>query len=338
MTESEKLLELEIPENFKLIQVYDNGRYSTIVAGDRVFLLFTTKVSKYNIIATFDKYENWVIYNRDRANMFVDWSHEAFNKEHPVQLDKLSDAQLAEYLVSYLASDIKYLLKFELTDEILNLVKEFPENFQKTINKGLDELCLSGNHGIPFTRVYTQNQVNWFFNRKFYYICMNLETKKFEVTNGTFTKVFKNGSAGTWKQLLSNPKCYIFFFNRTDDTTLYGEDLDRQVNFDLQKSPYEVANSFLKLESKFAKAMDNTVSFITGKTGAIPADMVYYSDIEQSVESVSNDIRLWQKSKDLDIKAKCFSDIKNTYECIYGELQHMQDALRKLTNYAEGIK
>jgi hypothetical protein len=336
MVETSEQAALNFTENAKVVQVYDKGRFSTAVDGNNLYLLFTTKISRYNVIASFDKRNNVVVYDRDKANLFVNYSHEHFGKSGDI--DKLPESQIIDYLLSYLEPDLASLIKFENpkieNDFLQEIISRYPEDIQNRIHKGLDEL---GVVGIQYLQAFTQSQIKWCSDRKYYYICLDTSNNKFEMTNSDFSKVIKNGSCGSWKYLLSNQNAFVIYFNRTDDNSMFNEDLELQVSLDMQGTPYAAASRFIKLEDEFTKALNELVDVVAKQQGTVDMSIVYYPTVEQYSESIAKSIRSYQKETDERKRHDIFDGTKKLYSDAYNELQKAQTSLRKLHEIA-GIK
>lgn len=334
----EQKLKIHLTNDARLIQVYDDGKYSTVVDGDLLYLLSSTKIHPSNTIATIDATLNCVIYDRDKANCFVDYSHEHFRNAAPI--DYLPESKIQNYITNYLCEDIMWLLQFKPCDtnkELDTVINKFPENLQKKIQKSLVELGVTG---VPYIRAYNAFQMTELYEKKYYYACFNLESMRYELTNnGDFSKTFKNGSCGSWNQLtnIGRDKGYVFFFDKLDIEPIVSEGLLEQIDFDVKNSPYKAANKFLILEDKFTKAMDIAVKQIIEKQGFCDTSSAYYSSIEPYTESIAKAIRKYQNSNDTKLKAQCKSDLLNYYSNSYKELQKMQDKLKELHNLKEKL-
>ena len=332
---------LSLTEEAKLVQVYGHGDFSTVVEGNYLYLLSTTKIAEYNIIATFDINENYVIYNRDKANVFVDWSHEAFSRDKSVQIDALPDTKIAEHLINYLREDINALLVFKSTEKgdiLEQVINVYPEDTKVKILKGLERLKVSNDYKVSYIVPSTEYQMKHLYDKKYYYACFDTQNKKFEMTNSNdFSIVIKNGSCGSWKQISNNPKSFVFFFNKSD-CPLANKDICNIIEQDLLTNPYEAANKFIVLEDKFTKGIDTAIEIITSKQGTIDLSLTYYPVMEDYANSIAKTLGKYKKATIDSEKAECMSDLKNLYSNAYNELQKAQDSLKKLHSVIEGIK
>lgn len=333
-----ELSEIEVTDNAKLVQVYADGKFSTAIDGDKLFLLSTTQISRYNVIASFDNKGHSVIYDRDKANVFVDWSHEHFNQ--PGDLEKLPEYRIVEYLTNYLDQDLLKLITFTKdTTEIMEVVNKFDEHNKAKIMKAFENLNVLGDYTVPLTQAYTLNQVNYLYEKNLYYACFDTQNQKYDITNnGDFSKTYKNGSTGSWKRMLESSTSYIFFFKRTDTSTFYEENILKMIDEDLEGNPYKAANKFIDLENRFTKEIEKAVSNIANIKGFINTDTVYYPNIDDFVENIAKSIMAYQKTNNSIEKAKHRSDLVNLYSNCYLELQKGQDTLRKVTKQLEGIQ
>lgn len=323
----------------KLIRVYGQGKWSTCVLNNQLYLLTTTKITQHNTIAIIKVNNECTIYNRDMVNLFVDWSHENFKNSIPT--DKLSEQKVKEYLITYLKDDVREILTFSKNKEALtNVINQFSDELKPKIHKGLIDLGVEFNNEFtPYTQAYTKFQIEDFFNRKYYYICFDVANQKYEMTNNNdFSKVFKNGSCGSRNKLENDKNCYVFFFKKADVSIIQDNDLHRAIQKDLIKNPYEAVEKFIEYENRLTKALDGTIQDIAEIQGSCELVNVYYPNIQYYTEEIVKTIRNYQKSNSDIEKATCTSDLRNYYQGIYAELQKSQDSLKKMNDKRNEVR
>lgn len=333
MTATQLQLSLELSENSKLIQIYGEDKFSTIVDGDLIYLLKTTKISKYNVIASLDVKLNCKIFNRDLANLFVDWSHEYFEK--PGKIEDLTDEQIAGIIANYLEPDTVELLTFKPmesyfndkdTGDFYNVVRNYESpRVQAELFEGL---CKLGVYAISDTWyylvafAYTQLQSDYLEQKQYSYCRLNATLGKYDICsrddNGKYIVHAKNGSTRKLKKPFDGTMLTVFF-EQLPKTIEYKSKLEQVVKRDVEGSSYHVANRYIKLQSAYDKTIKNLIEDIQSTKGFIDLSSIEYPDFEVYAEAVALGIRKYKRQTALDEKQKTIEELMEVYSNILKE-------------------
>lgn len=340
MSTSQLVLELELTENAELIQVYGKGQFCTVIENKLLYLLKTTYISKYNVIATFDINGNCTIYNRDNANCFVDWSNEFFGQSG--NIEDLPDSKIKNLLISYLEPDILNLIEFsELTfsGNFERLFNKYSKADQEKILEGLKKLGVYQNNKfiVPWMQVTSMKQIEWSDSKLLSFVKLNTEIMHYDICSrtleGGYNIAAKNGQCGTNKKFekdLEN-RCYIVFKNSCA-STFYDKNIAGQVKEDIKGSSYNAANKFVKIEEKLIKDLDALIEEASKKNLFVDISKVQYPDIDALAEKIARCIKQYQKSSDVAEKAELICILKDAYLEAYDNLQKSQISYERLYN------
>ena len=340
MPTSQLVLELELTENAELSEIYGKGQFCTIIENNLLYLLRTTYISKYNAIASFSINGDCIIYNRDFANCFVDWSHEFYGKSG--NIEDLPDDKIKELLKSYLEPDIIHLMTFsntEFSGNFKRIFETFSKENQEKILEGLQKLGVYKNNKfiIPWLQVTTKKQIEWSHEKLFSFIKLNTENMHYDICsrtlNGGYNIAAKNGNCCTDKQFTKDleNKCYIIF-NASCLSTIYNKNIVEQIKEDLKGSSYYAANKFVKIEEKLIKDLNILIEDAAKKNLFVDMSKVQYPDIDEFAEKIAKSVKSYQKSNDVVEKAEIFCALKEIYSAAYDNLQKSQASYEKLYN------
>ena len=338
MSTSQLVLDLNLTENAELIQVYGKGQFCTVIENDLLYLLKTTYISRYNAIASFSIDGNCIIYNRDNANCFVDWSNEFFGQSG--NIEDLSDDKIKALLTSYLEPDILNLMSFsnfEFSGNFERIFNQFSKENQEKILDGLQKLGVYKNNKfiIPWTQISTMKQIEWSDSKLFSFAKLSIENMHYDICsrtlNGGYNVIAKNGNCCTNRKFekdLEN-KCYIIF-NTSCLHTIYDKNIMEQLREDLKGSPYHAANKFVKIEENLTKDLNILIEEATNKHLFVDMSNVQYPDIDKLAEKIARCIKSYQKSDNIAEKAELTCSLKNAYTEAYDNLQKSQLSYKKL--------
>lgn len=345
MSITEKVLDLHLSENVKLVQVYgQDNKFCTVIDGDTLYLMKSTIISKYNIVASFDIQGHYVIYDRDKANVFVDWSHEHYNKAG--NIEELPEHQIGAYLVSYLENDINELIKFdqyELTGNFERILKGFTEIEQAKLFKALEDMKVykNGKFIVPYAQMHSASQMTWADDKLLHFMKLDCDRHFYDActrtTDGGYKVVAKNHGVGNYNKLAANSvsRCYIAF-NKTDAISTSNVNIEQKVLEDIEGSSYAAANQFINLECKFEKSLEELTSIVANKKGYVNLDNIHHPDVEKIAESIARRINAYKRAKDDIVKRQeLLKGLIEDYTAAYAELQKAQDSLRELHSLVE---
>ena len=341
MTTTLEQMNLPITKDAKLISVYGE-QYITIVENAKLYLLRTTVISKYNAIASIDIANNCVIYDRDAANCFVDWSHVHFGKAG--QIDSLSDEQIKKYLTFYLQNDTYSLISFsqtELTSDFARIFDRMEDMHKSTILESLYKAKIysakEDKFIIPWTQISTKDQMQWAHDNQYTFIFLNAATQHYDcckrTSDGKYEVICKNGSCGSWAKVSKDlDNCCCILFNQKPGLSIeFTENLESQIAEDIEDSAYYAANKFVKLEEKFNKTLEDLTNRITEQNGYVDMAKVYYPNIDEHAETIAKTVRAYKRNPEDAVKTQeCKSILLKEYTAAYTELQKAQDSLKAL--------
>lgn len=325
-------------EDCKLLQIYGDNKFSTATNGELVFLLSNTRISKYNVIATIDADGNVTLIDRDKADLFVDWSHEHYGNKKPI--NELPDEQIKSYLRNYLEPDTMCLLQFNNTEFVGQIADIFNRFTPKAKNDIMDALQYMGVHNgttftTPFMRLKSLAQFDWAQENKFYFAKFDVNSQRYDIckrtADGGYEIMAKNGSCGTFKKILNDKenRCCIVF-NKTDGMSISKLDLKTQVLEDAKGSSYAAANKFVKLEERMTKALNELVSTASNSTISIDLSKIYYPILDEETETIAKIIKRYQKSTNEIEKLDYTNTLVECYASCYDKLQKAQISLKDL--------
>lgn len=345
MSITEKVLDLHLSENVKLVQVYgQDNKFCTVIDEDILYLMKSTIISKYNIVASFDIQGHYVIYDRDKANVFVDWSHEHYGKKG--NIEDLPEEQIGSYLTSYLENDINELIKFdqyELSGNFKRILSEFPEDIQNNIFKALETIQVykDGKFIVPYAQMHSVSQMNWADDKLLHFIKLNSKKQFYDICtrtrDGGYKIIYVNKGLLAYKRLASdkNSCCYIAF-NKTDVISTSNVNIEQKVLEDVEGSSYVAANQFINLECKFEKSLEELTNIVANKKGYVNLDNIHHPDVDKIAESIARRINAYKRAKDDIVKRQeLLKGLIEDYTAAYDELQKAQDSLRELHSLAE---
>lgn len=323
---------VEFSTNVKLLQIY-SGKYCTVIDTDYLYLLENVQINTKNIIAKIDVKENVEIIDRDKVNVFIDWSNMHFGNKDAI--DTLAESKIKDYLIDFLWPDINELVDFKNDDYsmLLDLTNHFSQSDKENIFKALEDLGLTEKSGLKFTEVYSKYQIDYLVNKKYYYICLNLSKLKYAVSSSDFKKYYSNGACGNWHKLIKNPEFKVLFFNKNDEFLTLSKTVEAILKNDISKQPELVINSFLKLEDKFIKALNEMVDNITAKQGILSTSQIYYPNVEDKLIVLEVLLRNYQIENEASNKLNIFKQLSELYSAIYSEFSKSQNCLRELCTY-----
>lgn len=348
MTNTQTLMDLPITENAQLISIYGD-RFCTIIENDRLYLLKSTVISRYNVIAEINIMKDTIIYDRDKANLFVDWSHEHFGKSG--NIEDLSEQQIKDYISSYLEEDLLKLIKFDLTEvtgDFLRIIRKFDVNKQIKIFDALEKMKVYDKEQrvftVPYIQAMTVKMLEWNEDNLFSFIKLDAVKQNYDICQRTIDNgyiiIAKNGSCGTFKKIakdVDNKICLVFNQQPKKEYSNSKTDImiETKVQEDLSKlTSYTAANQFVKLEERFSKSIDELISISANKDCFVDLKEVYYPQIDKSIEQIAKLVRRYQylqkqnlaTSEQEEIVVKLHKEYKTCYE----ELEKAQKSLKAL--------
>lgn len=336
MTVTSEQANLEVSKDAKILQVYGEDEFCTIVNDGLVYLLKTTQLSRYNVIAALDVSGNCTIYDRDRANLFVDYTGLHRNS---IEIDKLDECQIVAYLKEYLQPDITTLIKFKKDfTEFLKFISIADTDIKTKIYKALQNVnCLSTDNNllINFTRAYTTDQMRYLEDHYYLFIVLNFETNKYAVCqkqeNGKYIVFDKNGTVGTHKKLFQHKDTMAFFaFNKRPKSIENFSKIKEIVLKDLEDSSYNVANKFIKIQQELDDALDNEKQRILAKSIILDLSGIYHADLEVYAEEIAKLIRKYKKLTALDNKEELIEHLTKIYSDAFVEIEKAKASLKFL--------
>lgn len=340
MTATQLQLSLELSDDAKLVQVYGEDEFSTVVDNDLIYLLRTTKISKYNVIASVDAKLNCKIFDRDKANLFIDWSHEHYGKAG--KIEDLSDEQIEYYISNYLEPDTVELLTFKPMDaykdnDFYKVVVQCNPDVQNEI---FTSLCKLGVYAIPdvyyapVTITYTQLQSDYLENKMYAFCKMNSAKNKYATCsrqdNGKYIVHGCNGTVGKIKKMSNQLEHIAIFFDKLPSTLANTSKIEQAVKRDVEGSSYHVANRFIKLQSALDKAINKEVERIQNIKGHIDLANVNYPDLEVHAEQIAKLIRKYKNTNMLDVKQNITKELINVYVDAVKEIQKTVSSIKAL--------
>lgn len=322
---------MDFTENARLLQIY-SGQYCTVIDDDKLFLIEGTKIQKTNAIAILDVKENCTIINRDKINVFIDFSNEHFGNNDAI--DRLPESKIIEYVVEFLLTDINELITFNCKnfDYIDNLLSNFNDKDKKDFYAALDNVKLFKNFAVPYTRVYSLSQINYLLEKGYYYICINTQRNRYAVSSTNYKKYYSNGACGPWKKLQKSLDFYyVIFFKVSDEAQVDTKDIYKILEKDLSTNNtiYKTANALLQLEERLTKSLNEVINIASNKLGIVKIDTAYYPKIDDIVEQIVQQMHAYHKCS-LENKSKHFEALKELYTNVYKELQKSQDSLKNI--------
>ena len=344
MTATQLQLSLELSDDAKLVQVYGEDEFSTVADNDLIYLLKTTRISKYNVIASIDAKLNCKIFDRDKANLFIDWSHEHYGKAG--KIEDLSDEQIEYYISNYLEPDTVELLTFKPMDaykdnDFYKVVAQCNPDVQNEI---FTSLCKLGVYAIPdvyyapITIAYTQLQSDYLENKMYAFCKMNSAKNKYATCsrqdNGKYIVHGCNGTVGKIKKSHNQLEHIAIFFDKLPSTLANSSKIEQVVKRDVEGSSYHVANRYIKLQSAYDKIIKNLIEDIQSTKGFIDLSSIEYPDFEVYAEAVALGIRKYKRQTALDEKQKTIEELMEVYSNI---LKETNKAL-KTVKYLKSLK
>lgn len=337
---TELQMTLSITDNAKLVSIYGD-KYVTIIEDNLLYLINSTVISKYNAIASIDIAGNCAIYDRDKANCFVDWSHEHYGKRG--QIDELPESQIKTYLATYLHEDTYSLIQFnhkQLDGKFKQLLDRFDSDSRMSLLAALSDSGLYNDiAGVfkPYTYLTSKDQMQWAHDNMYSFIFINATTQKYDccrrIADGKYEVIAKNGSCGSWTKVCKDLEncCCIIFNEKPASGVELSEDVEKQILEDMESSAYHAANKFIKLEEAFNKELDAFVLDVTESKGFVDLEKIHRPDVEVYAETIAKEIRAYKREHDsLLRKEACKAALVKAYHSAYTELTKAQDSLKAL--------
>ena len=320
-------------DNSKIIQVYGNDEFSTIVdsSNNKVYLLSTTSISRYNVIAGFTVFGKCEILDRDKANIFVEYTglHQGSKK-----IDKLDEKVIANYMLEYLEPDLNELIKFDNNFDLLesNLLAFNDKATEQLVLKTLQDAGLTQK---KFTFAYTCSQMQYLEDSLYSFAKLDFCNNKYDICqrldNGKYKVLAKNGTVGNYKKIASSYPDRIFIvFNQRPKLQ---EDLAKIEEIVLTKvdgSSYTAANEFIKLQSDLDRALDEEVQRIVALKGHVDVSKAYYVDLEVYAEDIAKSIRKYKNLTSTDEKQECIKYLTQVYSDAFIEVNKAKQSLLDL--------
>lgn len=349
MTTTELQMNLPITDKAKLISVYGE-KFITIIEGRQLYLLSSTVISRYNAIASIDISNNCTIYDRDKVNCFIDWSHEHYGNAG--KIDELPEQQIKKYLTSYLQNDTYNLISFsqtEITSDFARIFDRMEDMHKSTILESLYKAKMysakDGTFIIPWTQIVTKDQMQWAHDNKYTFMFLNAATQHYDcckrTSDGKYEVICKNGLCGSWSKVSKDlDNCCCILFNQKPGLSIeLEENLEKQIIEDMKGSAYYAANKFVKLEEQFNKSLEQLTISFTDKFGYIDTSKVHYPQIDEYAETIAKTVRAYKRNPDNAVqKQQCKDILIKTYTLAYSELQKAQDSLKSLNEQLNNIK
>lgn len=327
---------VEFSEKARLLQIYTNS-YCTIIDGDYLYLVENVQINPRNVIAKIDVKENCEIIDRNKANVFIEFSNMHFGCKD--NIENLSAQQIQQYIIDFLVQDINELLTFNQIDYsyIEKLVNYFAVEDRKVIYKRMSQLEIDKT--LKFTRVYSFEQLNYLLDRQYAYICLNINKKKWAVSDGTNKHYYCNGSGGPWKKLRSSLDFYyIIFFDKSSKCHLLSKDTEALLRRDVELETSTIITHLLKLEDKLTKSLNEMISLLTLKHGLIKVEDVHYPDIADAIDTLEVLLNNYKNANTKEDKLSMFNLLKDKYSYIYSEFSKAQNSLKNLYKQNELTK
>lgn len=334
---TKEILELEFSEDQKLLQVYGDSLFSTVKVGKFIYLLDSTRISKYNVIAQLDAKGNCTIFNRDKANIFVDWSHEHYGKRG--EIDELPEQQIKDYISSYLEPDLDYLVEFSKDSvEFNEMLSKANSNTQYEILTALMTAGLLANSNmflVDFALARTINQMQKFEEDLYTFAKIDVKNNKYDICsrldNGKYKVIAKNGSIGNYKKMASNPDSIMFVvFNQRPKLIEELDKIETKVRQEVELSSYQAANKFIKIQEELEKEIASNVQKITDTKGFIDLSKVHYPDLDVYAEDIAKKITKYKKLTDLEDREELIKSLTKVYSDAFIEINKAKTCLEAL--------
>lgn len=346
MTVTEQILELQLSDKAKIVQTYgDNNAFCTVVDENSslLYLLSTTVVSKYNIIATIDPKLTCTIYNRDKANLFVDWSHEHYGNKG--NIEDLPDEQIAWYISNYLELDTIQALKFSYKNNSTDfdtVLYKFEEKDHLHILDMLRQQGFIDTNGLwttEFLLAYTQMQADHFEEAQYSFCKLNATKKHYDICtrreDGKYNIISKNGSIGKIRKRFNERQdTIVVFFNQRPKVREQENKIKNVVLRDINDSSYTVANRFIRLQYKTEQLLDEQIQRITELKGSIDLSKVTYPDIEVYAEEIAKQLRKYKKVEEDSVKEEIIQHLTELYTNAFIELDKAKACIKALSEVA----
>lgn len=335
MTVTSEQANLEVSKDAKILQVYGEDEFCTIVNDGLVYLLKTTQLSRYNVIAALDVSGNCTIYDRDRANLFVDYTGLHRNS---IEIDKLDECQIVAYLKEYLQPDVDSLIAF--TDESTALFN-FIDKFEITARtKILSALAKAGvlSQGMLTTTVAlakSAGQMEKLEKDLYTFAKLDNLNNKYDICQrtdeGKYIVLAKTGSVGNYRKMSAHQD-YIMFvaFNQLPKAKENFSKIKEIVLKDLEDSSYNVANKFIKIQQELDDALDNEKQRILAKSIILDLSGIYHADLEVYAEEIAKLIRTYKKLTALDNKEELIEHLTKIYSDAFVEIEKAKASLKFL--------
>lgn len=334
---TKEILELDFSEDQKLLQVYGDNLFSTIKVGKFIYLLDSTRISKYNTIAQLDAKGNCTIFNRDKANIFVDWSHEHYGNKG--EIDELPEQQIKDYISSYLEPDLDYLVEFSKdTTEFNKMLSKANSNTQYEILTALMNAGLLANSNmflVDFTIAHTINQMQKFEEDLYTFAKIDVKNNKYDICsrldNGKYKVIAKNGSIGNYKKMASNSDSVMFVvFNQRPKLIEELDKIETIVRQEVELSSYQAANKFIKIQETLEKEIASNIQKITDTKGFIDLSKVHYPDLDVYAEDIAKKITKYKKLTELEDKEEIIKSLTKVYSDAFIEINKSKTCLEAL--------
>lgn len=351
MSVTEKQLNLADLANAKVLQTYGESKFCTVVQDNLIYLLNSTIISRYNTIATIDVRGHVEIYDRDKANIFVDWSHEHYGKKG--NIEDLSNEQIGNYIYSYIAVDTTALIKFNnttFTEAFKNIIDKFSAESQLAIFDGLMKMGVyaNGEFKVPYARLYNQEQADWSNTELYSFIKLDAATQKYDICSRTDDEkaiakdrnYIVHSKNGNIKKIFSDFDNKLFvIFNSRPKSKQNTAQIEEQVRIDVEGSSYAAANKFVVLECKFCKSLEEVSQAIANKQGYVDLAKVHQPEIDPYAELIAKTVRAYKRLDDTKKTEKehLINVLVEAYSNAYKELQKAQDSLKELYKFLESL-
>lgn len=334
---TKEILELEFSEDQKLLQVYGDSLFSTVKVGKFIYLLDSTRISKYNVIAQLDAKGNCTIFNRDKANIFVDWSHEHYGKRG--EIDELPEQQIKDYISSYLEPDLDYLVEFSKDAvEFNEMLSKAKSNTQYEILTALMNAGLLANSNmflVDFVLARTINQMQKFEEDLYTFAKIDVKNNKYDICsrldNGKYKVIAKNGSIGNYKKMAANSDSVMFVvFNQRPKLIEELDKIETKVRQEIELSSYQAANKFVKIQEELEKEIASNVQKITDTKGFIDLSKVHYPDLDVYAEDIAKKITKYKKLTEPEDKEEIIKSLTKVYSDAFIEINKAKTCLEAL--------
>ena len=334
---TKEILELNFSEDQKLLQVYGDNLFSTIKAGKFIYLLDSTRISKYNVIAQLDARGNCTIFNRDKANIFVDWSHEHYGKKG--EIDELPEQQIKDYISSYLEPDLNYLVEFSKdATEFNEMLSKATSNTQYEVTTALMNAGLLANSNMfltDFAIARTINQMQKFEEDLYTFAKIDVKNNKYDICsrldNGKYKVIAKNGSIGNYKKMAANSDSIMFVvFNQRPKLIEELDKIETKVRQEVELSSYRAANKFVKIQEDLEKEIASNVQKITDTKGFIDLSKVHYPDLDVYAEDIAKKITKYKKLTEPEDKEEIIKSLTKVYSDAFIEINKSKTCLEAL--------